>query len=192
MLIDLSLPIIFEKSELQTTDREEALMNMGHKGTHLDRILRTTVPLYYFKSRAIALDVSAFSQRRTMDATDLPLEHIQAGDFVLIHTGTMQRHSYGTKEYFNNFFELSWEAIDALIERKIHFIGIDTRGIRQNVEHHEADARCERSGIYVIENITNTEKLPTLSAFFIYIAIFDMGGTGIPCRVIAEIGTETN
>lgn len=192
MLIDLSLPIVSKEAALQTTDHEETLMSMGHKGTHLDRVLRTTVPLKYLKNRAVMFDVSTFSQNRTVEAADLQLDNIQEGDFVLIHTGAMQRHGYGSRAYLDEFFEISWDIIDLLAERKIHFIGIDARGIRQNVEHHEADARCERSGIYVIENMANTERLLALSAFTMYVAWFDMGGTGIPCRVIAEFDPETN
>jgi hypothetical protein len=52
--------------------------------------------------------------------------------------------------------------------------------------HPKADKRCEQAGSYVIENMNNTEKLPTLAPFTIYTAVFNMGGTGVPCRVIAE------
>jgi kynurenine formamidase len=190
MYLDLSLPITVNEAELQTTVREESLLRLGHKGTHLDRILRTAVPLEYFKSRAVSFDVSDFSQKRPVEADDLPLEHLRADDFVLIHTGAMKRHGYGSREYLDDFFELSWNALDLLIERRVRFIGIDARGIRQNAEHREADARCEKSGVYVIENINDAERLPMLSPFTMYTMCFDMGGTGIPCRVIAEVSGE--
>ena len=91
--IDLSLPLIIDASELQLNDRVDNLMRLGHKGTHLDRVLRTDVPLEYFKSRAVMFDVSEFSQNRPVELTDLPLECIRNDDFVLIHTGAMQRHA---------------------------------------------------------------------------------------------------
>lgn len=187
MFIDLSLPIVIDESEWQTDSREESLMRLGHKGTHLDRVLQTTVPLSYFKSRAIKIDVSTFSQQRAIEPADLPFDQIQPGDFVLIHSGAIQRHGYGSRAYFEEFFELSWAVVDQLIERQIHFIGIDARGIRQNTEHREADARCEQAGIYIIENMNQTDKLPALTPFTVYTTCFDLNSTGVPCRVIAEV-----
>jgi kynurenine formamidase len=184
--IELSLPPALDASGLQADSREDALMRLGHKGTHLDRMLRTTVPLEYFKSRAVAFDVSAFSQSRPVALADVPATHIRAGDFVLIRTGAMQRHGYGARAYMDEFFELSWEVIELFIERKVRFIGIHARSIRQNEEHREADARCEQAGIYVIENLACVEAAPMLSPFTVYAVWFDMGGTGIPCRVIAD------
>jgi kynurenine formamidase len=185
--VDLSLPLAGDESELQADGREEALMRLGHKGTHLDRVLRTKVPLEYFKSRALAFDVRALARDRAVETGDLPLELVRAQDFVLIRTGAMERHGYGSRAYLDEFFELSWAVIEQLAERKVRFIGVDARGIRRNAEHAEADARCERSGIYVIENMTGTEKLPLASPFTIYVMWFDLGGTGIPCRCLASL-----
>jgi kynurenine formamidase len=187
MYYDLSLPFAGGRMDMQVNDREKALANAGHHGTHLDRLLHTQIPLEYFKSRAIKIDVSAFSRARTVEVTDLPLEDIRSGDFVFIHSGAMRRHGYGTRPYLEEFFEISWEALEALLSRKIRYIGVDSRGIRPNQEHAEADTRAEKAGAYVIENMNNTELLPGLTPFTAYTVTFDMGGTGIPCRVIAEL-----
>jgi len=185
--IDLSLPWAADETGFEANDREEALMRLGHRGTHLDRVLRTRVPLEYFKSRALAFEVGAFCRDRAVELADLPWELVRARDFVLIRTGALERHGYGTRAYLDEFFELSWEVIDKLIERQVRFIGVDARGIRRNAEHAEADARCERSGIYVIENLAGTERLPSASPFTMYVMCFDLGGTGIPCRCLAEL-----
>ena len=185
--IELSLPLAADQTEWQANNREENLMRLGHKGTHLDKVLGSTVPLDYFKSRALVIDVSAFCQSRAVEAADIPWEQIHTGDFVLFHSGAMQRHGYGSRAYLDEYFELSWPVIDALIERKVRFIGLDVRGVRQNAEHREADARCEQGGVYVIENLTGTERLPVLSPLTIYAMCFDLGGSGVPCRVIAEL-----
>ena len=106
---------------------------------------------------------------------------------MIFHTGALVRHAYGSKGYLEEFFELSHEVIDRLIARRIRFIGLDARGIRGGEEHREADARCERGGVYVIENLAATEHLPACVPFVVYAACFDSGGSGVPCRVIAEI-----
>ena len=38
--------------------------------------------------------------------------------------------------------------IEKLVEKKIHFIGVDCPGIREHEEHQQADRFCERHGVY--------------------------------------------
>jgi kynurenine formamidase len=187
MYIDLSLPISDDCTGIQASAREESLMPSGHKGTHLDRLLNTKVPLEYVKSRALKFDVSKFTASHDVEPTDLAVDCIQAGDFVVLHTGCIERYGYASKAYMEEHVALSWALIESLLARKIHFIGVDARGIRENQEHRRADELCERSGTYVIENINNTTMLPANVPFTIYAFCFDLGGSGLPCRVIAEI-----
>jgi kynurenine formamidase len=186
MFIDLSLPIGADSSATQANAREEALMRLGHQGTHLDRLLKTVIPLEYVRSRAVKFDVEAFSSKREVTLEDIPLERIQGGDFVIFHTGGIKRHGYGSRAYLDEYFEISWKAIDWLIKRKIRFIGVDARGIRGNHEHRQADELCEQGGVYVIENMNDTALLPATGAFTAYSFCFDLGSSGLPCRVIAE------
>jgi kynurenine formamidase len=187
MYIDLSLPINKNLTELQASTREEALMRLGHKGTHLDRLLNTEVPLEYVKSRALKFDVSEFMPGHDVELTSLSLDCIQAADFIVFHTGGIKRHGYASKAYMEEKFALSWGLIESLLMKRIRFIGIDARGIRENQEHRRADELCEQAGTYVIENIDNTAMLPENAPFTIYAFCFDLGGSGLPCRIIAEI-----
>jgi kynurenine formamidase len=187
MYIDLSLPVVVDAAALQTRPREDALMRLGHMGTHLDRPLLTDVPLEYFQSRALKVDVSAFCSKRAVELADLPADAVLADDFVLLHTGRLRCCGYGSRAYLDAFFELAWEAIDFLAVRQVRFIGIDSRGIRMNQDHPRADRQCEQQGVYVIENMANMEQLPSLVPFTIYTAVFPVEGTGVPCRVIAQL-----
>ena len=185
MLIDLSLPL--EKAPAEgARQRESDLFRLGHYGTHLDRLLGSAIPLDYFKNRALLFDISAFSQQRPVRVNDLPLELLREGDFVLFHTGALLRNPYASKEYLSEYIEFSWELLDALLRKKVRFIGLDARGLRRNEEHRVADTLCEESGAFVIENMANTELLPERRPFTVYAACFDAGGTGLPCRVFAE------
>lgn len=188
MFFDLSLPLKPNSASLDSgTERETELFRSGHFGTHLDRVLKTDVPLEYFKSRAIKIDISSFSNVRPVTLQDIPESLVQAGDFVLFHTEAIVRNPYASRGYMEEYIEFSWELIDFLLGRRIHFIGLDARGVRQNQDHREADIRCEKAGAYVIENLTGTGQLPVNTPFVIYVSCFNLGGTGIPCKVIAEL-----
>ena len=91
------------------------------------------------------------------------------------------------KEYFNDHPQLSKELIQALIEKQIHFIGIDCAGIRQHLEHEEADRLCEQGKIYVIENLCNLAKIVVDADFTVYTMwLDDEEMTGLKCRVLIE------
>lgn len=189
MFIDLSLPLR-EMHEENTGQREADLFRLGHHGTHLDRLLGSTIPLEYCKSRAILFDVSDFSSRRSVECDDVPLDLVRKDDFVLFRTGAMLRNPYASKDYMKEFIEFSWEMIERLLAKDIRFIGLDARGLRMNEEHRKADTLCEKAGTYVIENIANTERLPPAAPFTLHTAWFDAGGTGMPCKLIAETANE--
>ena len=184
MLVDLSLPL--KAAPEGASERESGLFKLGHYGTHLDRLLGTAIPFYYFKSRGLLFDVSRISTERPVERLDIPLEMIQPGDFVLFHTGAMARHGYGGKAYMAEYIEFSWDLLHAILDRRIRFIGLDARGLRRNEEHRQADIACEEAGAFVIENLMNTGQLSPQVPFTMYTAWFDTGGTGIPCRVTAE------
>ena len=187
MFVDLSLPLAGIPEDGAHREREKDLFRLGHYGTHCDRLLKTEIPLEYMKSRAVKLDVSEFSRFRPVLADDIAADLIQPGDFVLLHTGAMGRNPYASKAYLDEFIEVSWECITLLLEKRARFIGLDARGLRRNEEHREADTLCERAGTFVIENLANTGALPEKTPFTLYAAWFDTGGTGVPCRAVAEL-----
>lgn len=139
------------------------------------------------KSRGLLFDVGQAAPLRPLTIDDIKPELVRPGDFIILRTGTMLRNAYASEGYFAEYIEASWELINLLLERKIRFIGLDARGLRQNNEHRQADLLCENNGAYVIENLANTEKLPANRPFCLYAAWFDTGGSGVPCRVCAEI-----
>lgn len=191
MFYDLSLPLRAGiPASVQKTFNKKSLISQGHVGTHLDRLLESEMPLHYFKSRAVLFDVSGFCLDREVDAKDVSFELIQPGDFVMFHTAHVSRYGYGSHGYLNASFDVSWDLVQHLLERKVHYIGVDARGLRRNEEHRVVDERCERAGVFVVENINNMEKLPVRKAFIAYTMCFDAGGTGLPCRIVAETTDE--
>lgn len=188
MYVDLTLGLneIFIDDEIKD-ERKNKMLESGHFGTHIDIHLQTEIPLEYMKNRAMMFDVSEIADREVMPE-DIDLSSIMAGDCIIFKTDRIKAYYYGTKEYFHEHPQLSEALIDALIDKEIHIIAIDTAGIRRGREHIVADRRCEENGIYVIENIHRLDDLSTAGPFQVYLMWLKLPGkTGLPCRIVAEI-----
>ena len=73
---------------------------------------------------------------------------------LLLHTANLEQNKYGTDMYFNTETFLSKEVLHSILEKKPHFIIIDSHGIAEKGEKHiEFDKTCEASGCHVIENV---------------------------------------
>ena len=163
---------------------------MGHVGTHFDVYDKRNIPIEYMQRRGVLLDASHVKDRE-ITTDDLDLDYIKQGDFVMIRTGSIERHPYGSGLYFSQSVHLSWELIEALIEEQVAFIGIDAPDIRKPPEHIEADKLCERKGIYVIENLNNLNQIDTnRPCKMLTMWHEDSEATGIRVRVVATQPTE--
>lgn len=184
--IDLTLQVgktnkVYKWAEMQLKKH----IVMGHVGTHIDVYEKTHIPLEYMQRRGMFFDVSHIKDRE-ITSDDIDLDYIRKGDFVLLRTGAIERHPYGSGLYFTQSPILSWELIEALIDERISFIGIDAPDIRKGSEHVEADKLCEKNGVYVIENLTNLDKLKTDEVCKVLTMWHeDAEATGIRCRVVA-------
>lgn len=184
MIIDLTLNVSNNSSIYGWVESQhDKLAALGHVGTHLDTHSHTTVPIEYFKSSGIAFDVRGKSE---INICDIDLSKVRKDAFVLFYTGHIEQVAYGTGEYFGEHPQLAPELMDALVEREIRFIGVDTAGIRRGDEHGIADRHCESYGVYVIENLINIGDI-TVEEFTIYTMWLDNSErTGLKCRVIVE------
>ena len=139
----------------------------------------------------MAFDVHTIHDREIVP-DDVDLAKVQAGDFVLLYTGTIEEVEYGSKEYFAVHPVISWEFIDALIAKKVSMIGVDMSGLRVGKEHPQADQRCADANVYVVENLVHLGDACKLTAegkvFTVHTYPLNMTGwTGLPSRVIAEV-----
>lgn len=184
MYLDLTTLVAENSPLLQWAKAQDnPHMAMGHIGTHLDTYEKSEIPLDYFKSEGILFDVRGSSEA---DLQEVELEMIRPGDFVIFRTGRMEKVSYSEPGYFENHPQLSHSLIEKLLEKHVHFIGVDCPGIRQHKEHEEADRLCEKCGVYVIENLKNLEHIPA-QRFTVYTMwLDDAVMTGLRCRVIVE------
>lgn len=158
---------------------------MGHVGTHIDIYETKQIPLEYMQTRGVLFDVSHITDRE-ITSDDVDLDYIRPGDFVMLRTGCMERHPYGSGKYLKDSTLLSWELIEALCEEKIAFIGMDAPDIRRGKEHIEAEKRLEKKGIYVVENMTNLKEVNRFEACkMLTMWLENEEATGIKCRVVA-------
>lgn len=186
MIIDLTTQVNIEEIAAWLKTKENKLIASGHVGTHLDTYLKSVVPLAYFKRAGVCIDVFGVAEQREIEVEDVENVDILEGAFVLFRTGRIERHQYGTKEYFDHHPQLSHRLIAYLTQKKISFIGIDCAGIRRGEEHGPADILCEENGIYVIENVCRLNELSS-EPFTVYTMwLDDPAATGLKCRVIAE------
>lgn len=192
MIIDLSLPFNPESPSLKDfadeaqAKRASALMRLGHFGTHLDRLKGSQIPVGHFKSPGLCLDVRQRDPSGPLRAGDLDLSSLAPGGFLILRTGVMEDHPYASEGYLSAHFEVGWDLLDAILDKGIHLIGLDARGLRPDRDHPKADTICESRGAFVIENLANLALLPMGAPLTLYAAVFDMGGTGLPVKVFAE------
>ncbi|NQT57826.1 MAG: cyclase family protein [Bacteroidetes bacterium] len=179
---------VFEKFN----DSDKNYLNFGHIGTHLDSHLQTVIPLEYISNRGILINVSGISNKEIM-IDNIDISNIREKDFVIFQTNEMEKYGYGTTDYFADGIELSHELIDCLITKKVRFIAIDALGVRNGKDHTPTDKKCEKNGIYVIENLDNLSRLSEQLEkgkqleFTVHVMWMNYDGTGLPCRVIVEI-----
>jgi len=134
--------------------QDNKLLNAGHIGTHIDVYKKSSIPIDYFKSQGLLIDCTSFGINEQIGIEVVDGHEITEGTFIMFKTDIQTEHPYGSDVYINNHPELSWELIDHLLEKKVHFIGIDCAGIRRGKEHVKADVKSEENDTYVVENLS--------------------------------------
>lgn len=186
MLIDITLRLTQEMLGLAWENTAKSLV--GHLGTHFD-VMDKEFPLEYTCRKAVVFDVSGV-RNRDIEPADIDPEQVGEGMFVAFYTGFIEDESYGTPRYFNEHPQLSNGLIDVLLDKRVSIIGVDCAGIRRTPEHVPTDQRCAERGVFVVENLCDLNKLLKLDgALTVRTNPMRISGiTGLPCRVVAEIG----
>lgn len=132
-----------------------------HIGTHIDVYNYSDLDLSLKLCRGVVVDVRDLN---IIDCERVEKIEVRKGDFVIFRTGFMEKFGYGTKEYLNleGAPFLTDEAVDSLIDRGVKFIGIDLHGIQHGRDHRKIDEYTESKGTYVIENMTNLDKISNI------------------------------
>lgn len=190
MKIDLTYPLPKEKMDqlLELTATAKYSDKFGHFGTHFDS-MGHEFSIDNCQRNGKIFDISSIRERE-VDLDDIDLSRIEENDFIIFYTGIMEKQAYATPEYMRNNPELSNPLIRYLINKKVSLIGFDMGGIRKSSEHAVADQYCADHGVFIIENLSNLNKLIQFkdNSFIVHTyPLLLVGSTGLPTRVIAEI-----
>ncbi|HOX13475.1 MAG TPA: cyclase family protein [Spirochaetia bacterium] len=187
MLIDLSILVTRYRSR-EALDNEK-IAAFGHMGTHFD-VMDKEFPLEFLRRKAVVFEVPPDPDRE-IGVPDIDLSLVGPGMFAAFRTGFIERHEYGSKEYFSGHPQLSEDLIEALLERGVSIIGIDFAGMRRGSEHTPKDQYCADRGVFVVENLCNLDAVlrgrPSASCVMYTFPIKFAGLSGLPCRVAAEL-----
>lgn len=86
---------------------------MGYPVTLL---MNKSFPLDYTERKGIVFDVHAIKDR-DIDISDIDMNLVEEGMFVLFYTGFIEESSYGTTTYFKEHPQLSDALIQVLMEK---------------------------------------------------------------------------
>jgi len=167
--------------------QENKLISAGHIGTHIDVYNKSEIPENYIKSRGVIIDCSNYRLDEEIGMECIQGKEINNGDFIIFKTNIGEKYPYGSDIYVKNHHQLSLELIDYLINKKVHFIGIDCAGIRRGKEHFEADIKCENNNVYVVENLNLSQVTYYEKEISVYtIWINNPIVTGLATRVLID------
>lgn len=185
-ITDLTLCLDLTHKVDEETNEKKALLS-GHLGTHFD-VMDKTFDLSYLQLPCVAFDVSGI-EGRNIEASDIDFSQLDGAKAVVFYSGFIERHPYGSKEYFTEHPQLSPIFIDRLLAKGIKIIGVDFAGVRRGQEHPKMDRHCAEHGTFIVENLCNIASLLdgrravrfTLNTY----PLNFKGWTGLPCRVVA-------
>ena len=185
MLIDITLKLTPEMVRNDSVSGNQSLV--GHLGTHFD-VMDREFPLEYTSREAVVFDVSSVKTAE-INLSDIDLNKVHENMFVAFYSGYIEENQYGTKEYYAGNHPLSYELIDALLDKGVSIIGVDFGGIRLGKEHVPVDRKCADKGTFVIENLCNLKAVVDNGCIFTAhtYPMNYVGSSGLPCRVIAQV-----
>lgn len=194
-LVDESLPVypgdpqarIEQVGTLEKDGYADRLLTMGtHNGTHLDapaHMLADGKQLKDYLVDRFVLRAICIDARSGFDAQKVAATITEPNLAVLFYTGASD---YFTEErYWHEYKVLDEATLQALIDKKVSLVGIDT-GSFDNADGFPVHKALLSADILLIENLTNLQPLVNKS-FELYALPLKLEADGAPARVIAKL-----
>lgn len=181
-----------------------------HSGTHID------APFHFVKDgitiervdpgviagTAVVVDLRHLEDGAPIEKTDVTRweertgETIREGDAVLLMTGFSRYWELNDKE--EKFLTRKWPYItrsvaDYFVEKKIRLVGVESMDLDLidpfdlSTSEFIGHRTFLPNGIYIIENLTNLDKIGASRCNIIGTPLKIKGGTGSPVRVVAVV-----
>lgn len=184
-----------------------------HGGTHIDAPIHfgegkrsvDQIPIEQLIGSAVVIDISAACDSDPdylLSVEDIGKHEqrhsrIEPGSIVMIRSGWSRRWP-DARQYLGSdvpgdtrnlhFPGVSPEAAEALVERDVAIVGIDTASIdhgpSSDFKAHQVFAAAQ---IACLENVNRLEELPPTGAIVFALPMKIGGGSGGPCRVVALV-----
>ena len=106
---------------------------------------------------------------------------------VIIHTGWGKYWNQGKFRNNLQFPSVSIEAAEVLLKRGIVGLGIDTLSADTGTSGFPVHRLLLENDIYLIENVSNSERLPPKGGYLITLPLKIQDGTESPVRLVAVI-----
>ena len=190
-----------------------AFSSPEHLGTHLDAPIHfgengwanADIPIERLFAHGVVIDITSKSNASadaTLSVDDIEAweqrnDTLQEGSIVIVRTGwasgwpdweTYYGSSTPTDVATLHFPGISPEAAQALVNRGIFGVGIDTASIDPgNSSTFEAHQILAAANVFNLENLTNVDGLPEAGFDIIALPMKIKGGTGGPARVVAIV-----
>ncbi|GFN30090.1 cyclase [Paenibacillus curdlanolyticus] len=158
-----------------------------HAGTHIDGPMHlldredriSQVPVDHFIGDGVLLDVTG---KAVIDYNPLYERMIQEKSIVIIHTG--QGNKFGRPEYFSEHPVLTPALAELLIRKKVKLVGLDFPS--PDEEPFEIHKMLLRSGIFIAENLANTDQLIGIGQFEVVALPLRIDADSSVARIIAR------
>ncbi len=190
-----------------------AFSSPEHLGTHLDAPIHfgengwanADIPIERLFAHGVVIDITSKSNASadaTLSVDDIEAweqrnDTLQEGSIVIVRTGwasgwpdweTYYGSSTPTDVATLHFPGISPEAAQALVNRGIFGVGIDTASIDPgNSSTFEAHQILAAANVFNLENLTNVDGLPEAGFDIIALPMKIKDGTGGPVRVVAIV-----
>jgi kynurenine formamidase len=190
-----SKPVTFiQESTLNTEHFNEMRLNIStHTGTHIDcghhlftgGNSTSAMPPGSFFGPGMVIDCRHFPSeenitRDYLQKLEIP---IRSSEFILLHTGWSRY--WGTPQYFSRFPVMSEEAASYLASFRLKGIGCDAISFDPvDSESLPVHHILLSSGLILIENLVNLEKLSESGFIFSCLPLRIKDGDGSPVRAV--------
>jgi len=159
-----------------------------HAGTHIDGPMHLTervsymsdFPLDCFIGEGCLLDVSG---EKVIGYKPAYEDALELNQIVILYTG--HSDNYGKPHYFTEYPEMTMDFAKLLVRKKVKMIGLDTPS--PDYEPYDIHRYLLQHNIFIIENLTNVDRLLGSKAFEIIALPLRMKADSSSARVAARL-----
>ena len=160
-----------------------------HVGTHMDAPLHMVeggaliceFPVDKFQNRGVLIDARGID---IIDADILEKYDIKENDIVLVWTGWDKK--YRSDAYFKSWPIMTVGFAQALVDKKISLIGMDTAGPEME-ETFPVHKTFLPNDVLIVENMANLSALENVTNFIVHAYPIKYEADAAPVRIVAEI-----